>query len=72
MIIPDDPAGTAIELGEGDRSAGRRYGNEGVQQHPQSDNGPEFVARDIRKGLAWIGARTAYVEPRSPWENGFF
>jgi transposase InsO family protein len=29
------------------------------------------VARDLRKWLAGTGARTAYIEPGSPWENGY-
>ena len=43
----------------------------GVPEHLRSDNGPEFVARDLRKWLAGTGARTAYIEPGSPWENGY-
>jgi len=34
----------------------------------RSDNGPEFVARDLRKWLAAAGAKTLYIEPGSPWE----
>ena len=44
----------------------------GVPEHIRSDNGPEFVARDLRKWLANTGAKTLYIEPGSPWENGFF
>jgi hypothetical protein len=43
----------------------------GVPEHLRSDNGPEFVARDLRKWLANIGAKTLYIQPGSPWENGF-
>ena len=43
----------------------------GVPEHIRSDNGPEFVAKDLRKWLADTGARTLYIEPGSPWENGF-
>jgi putative transposase len=43
----------------------------GVPQHLRSDNGPELVARDLRKCLANTGTKTAYIEPGSPWENGF-
>ena len=43
----------------------------GVPQHLRSDNGPEFVARDLRKWLAGTGAKTAYIEPGSPWENRY-
>jgi transposase InsO family protein len=43
----------------------------GVPEHLRSDNGPKFVAKDLRKWLAATGAQTAYIEPGSPWENGF-
>ena len=39
--------------------------------HVRSDNGPEFVAKAVREWIAAIGARTAYIEPGSPWENGY-
>jgi len=43
----------------------------GVPEHLRSDNGPEFVAQGLRKRLADAGAKTAYIEPGSPWENGY-
>ena len=43
----------------------------GVPEHLRSDNGPEFVAKDLRKWLADTGAKTLYIEPGSPWENGY-
>jgi transposase InsO family protein len=43
----------------------------GVPQHVRSDNGPEFIAASVRDWIAAVGARTAYIEPGSPWENGF-
>jgi transposase InsO family protein len=33
--------------------------------------GPEFVAAALRDWIAAVGARTAYIEPGSPWENGY-
>ena len=33
--------------------------------------GPEFIARRLRKWLAGLGARPLYIEPGSPWENGY-
>jgi putative transposase len=33
--------------------------------------GPEFVAKDLRRWLAKTGAKTLYIEPGSPWENGY-
>lgn len=32
---------------------------------------PEFVAKELRKWLARTGAVTLYIEPGSPWENGY-
>jgi transposase InsO family protein len=43
----------------------------GVPGHIRSDNGPEFVARAVRDWIAAVGSRTAYIEPGSPWENGY-
>ena len=43
----------------------------GVPDHIRSDNGPEFVATAVREWIAAVGARTAYIEPGSPWENGY-
>lgn len=37
----------------------------------RSDNGPEFVASVVRDWTAAVGANTAYIEPGSPWENGY-
>ena len=36
-----------------------------------SDNGPEFVAEAVRRWLAAVGARSAFIEPGSSWENGY-
>jgi putative transposase len=69
--VPDDPVGTKVVERKGDRSVGRCDGEEGCAKHLRSDNGPEFVARDLRKWLAGTGAKTAYIEPGSPWENGY-
>ena len=43
----------------------------GVPGHIRSDNGPEFIARAVREWIAAVGAKTAYIEPGSPWENGY-
>ena len=43
----------------------------GIPQYIRSDNGPEFVAHVLRNWLKEIGVQTAYIEPGSPWENGF-
>lgn len=33
--------------------------------------GPEFVAKAVREWITAVGAKTAYIEPGSPWENGY-
>ena len=43
----------------------------GVPGHIRSDNGSEFTARAIRKWLSGLGVKTLYIEPGSPWENGY-
>jgi transposase InsO family protein len=43
----------------------------GVPEHIRSDNGPEMVAEELRDWLGHMGAKTAYIEPGSPWENGY-
>ena len=43
----------------------------GPPQHLRSDNGPEFVAASVREWLGRIGVKTLYIEPGSPWENGY-
>ena len=37
----------------------------------RSDNGPEFIAQAVRDWISAVGAKTAYIEPGSPWENGY-
>ena len=43
----------------------------GLPGHIRSDNGPEFVARAVQESITAVGAKTAYIEPGSPWENGY-
>jgi transposase InsO family protein len=43
----------------------------GIPGHIRSDNGPEFTAKAIRKWLNRLGVKTLYIEPGSPWENGY-
>ena len=39
--------------------------------HLRSDNGPEFTARAVRSWLNRLGVKTLFIEPGSPWENGY-
>ena len=43
----------------------------GVPGHIRSDNGPEFIAQCVQDWIAAVGAKTAYIAPGSPWENGY-
>jgi transposase InsO family protein len=43
----------------------------GIPEYIRSDNGPEFTAIMLREWLAKIGAKTLFIEPGSPWENGY-
>jgi len=43
----------------------------GIPEHIRSDNGPEFTAKVIRKWLSKVGVKTLFIEPGSPWENGY-
>ena len=43
----------------------------GIPAYIRSDYGPEFVAQAVRDWIKAVGAKTAYIEPGSPWENGY-
>ena len=43
----------------------------GPPDHIRSDNGPEFTAKAVREWLGRIGVKTLFIEPGSPWENGY-
>jgi transposase InsO family protein len=43
----------------------------GVPSYIRSDNGPEFTAKAVRQWLSNLGVATLFIEPGSPWENGY-
>ena len=43
----------------------------GVPEHLRSDNGPEFCSKAVRKWLGDLGVGALFIEPGSPWENGY-
>jgi len=43
----------------------------GVPHYIRSDNGPEFTAKAVRQWLVNLGVATLFIEPGSPWENGY-
>jgi len=49
----------------------RLFAERGTPQYLRSDNGPEFIARRVRFWLKRHGVDTLFIEPGSPWENGY-
>ncbi len=43
----------------------------GVPDHIRSDNGPEFTAKKVTEWLERVNVKTLFIEPGSPWENGY-
>jgi putative transposase len=43
----------------------------GVPENIRSDNGPEFTAKTVRQWLGDVSVKTLFIEPGSPWENGY-
>ena len=43
----------------------------GPPEYLRSDNGPEFTAKLVRRWLGRVGVETLFIEPGSPWENGY-
>lgn len=43
----------------------------GAPEHIRSDNGPEFIAKELQRWLAQASVRTLYIRKASPWENGY-
>ena len=49
----------------------RLFAERGAPKYIRSDNGPEFIAKDVINWLQKRGAETLFVAPGSPWENGY-
>ena len=43
----------------------------GIPEYIRSDNGPELTAKAVRSWLQRVGVQTLFIEPGSPWENGY-
>ena len=54
---------------DAEKAAAARIGD--IPAYIRSDNGPEFVAEAVRRWIVAVGARTAFIEPGSPWVNGY-
>jgi transposase InsO family protein len=50
---------------------GRAHEERGVPKHTRSDNASEFIAERLRDWLSGRGTEPVFIEPGSPWENGF-
>ena len=53
------------------RTLARLMLRHGIPKHIRSDNGPEFVAQAVRDWLSRLDVGTLFIEPGSPWENGY-
>lgn len=49
----------------------RLFVQRGAPRYLRSDNGPEFTAQAVRQWLERVDVQTLYIEPGSPWENGY-
>jgi putative transposase len=49
----------------------RLFMQRGEPDYIRSDNGPEFIAKALKKWLAASGVKTLYIEPGAPWENAY-
>jgi transposase InsO family protein len=50
---------------------GELFVQRGVPEYIRSDNGPEFTCIAVRDWLSRVGVQTLFIEPGSPWENGY-
>lgn len=50
---------------------GELFIRRGPPQHIRSDNGPEFCAQAVKRWLKHLAVKTLFIEPGSPWENGY-
>ncbi len=51
---------------------GQLFVKRGIPAYVRSDNGSEFTAKVVRDWLTRLGVQTLFIEPGSPWENGYF
>jgi putative transposase len=63
--------GTSIRAGQVIEVLQPLFEHRGRPEFLRSDNGPEFVAHQLKAWLAEAGTQTHYIEPGSPWQNGF-
>jgi transposase InsO family protein len=68
LVLKADRGITSVDVID---SLAELFAMRGVPKHIRSDNGPEFIAKELRAWLDRVGVSTLYIEPGSPWENGF-
>src|SRR5262249_48769307 len=66
-----DPCRPQAQGDRCDRRSVRPVHPGGIPAFIPSDNGPEFRAKAVQEWIAAVGAKTAYIERGSPWENGY-
>jgi putative transposase len=69
--VPGDPVGRRLTAEDVQECLPELFCSRGVPGYIRSDNGPEFTSRRIRRWLSELGTRTLFIEPGSPWENGY-
>jgi putative transposase len=58
-------------VGRGRDPGSQLFTERGEPAYIRSDNGPEFIAKAIKRWLAACGVETLYIEPGAPWENAY-
>jgi len=79
LVIVDEYTRECLELGMARSIQGgdvldvlsRLMGERGAPNYIRSDNGSEFIARQVRQWLEELGVETMYIEPGAPWQNGY-
>jgi putative transposase len=66
-----DRGGPVVHGPRRDHDTKELFAARGAPEHLRSDNGPEFVAKEIQEWLARACVRTLYIQKASPWENGY-
>ena len=69
--VPGDRGGSQDPLARRARGAGRSVRPTRASEYLRSDNGPEFSAKLVRRWLGRVGVEMLFIEPGSPWENGY-
>ena len=69
--VPGDRGGSQDPLARRARGAGRSVRPTRASEYLRSDNGPEFTAKLVRWWLGRVGVEMLFIEPGSPWENGY-